>query len=200
MFRKGLIIVVCGPSGVGKGTLLSEVLDSSENMRFSVSATTRAPREGEIEGVDYFFKTHAEFEKMINDDELVEWVKYVDNYYGTPGKPIEASISSGTDIVLDIEVEGAQHIKKKYPDSVLIFIFPPSLEELKKRIEKRGTENVGEIEKRLIRAKVELSYVKKYDYVVINDDKGEAINEIKSIILSEKLKVERNSDLIEKFN
>jgi guanylate kinase len=200
MFRKGLIIVVCGPSGVGKGTLLSEVLDSSENMRFSVSATTRAPREGEIEGVDYFFKTHADFEKMINDDELVEWVKYVDNYYGTPGKPIESSISSGTDIVLDIEVEGAQHIKKKYPDSVLIFILPPSFKELKRRIEKRGTENEEEIEKRLKRAKAELSFAKKYDYVVINDDKNEAINEIKSIVLSEKLKVERNSGLIEKFN
>lgn len=199
MTQKGLLIVICGPSGVGKGTLLTRVIEECGTIRFSVSATTREPREGERDGEDYFFVTREKFEKMIENEELVEWVEYVGNYYGTPGKFIETSLSQGTDIILDIEVEGAHNIKKKYQDSVLIFILPPSLEELRNRIETRGSETDDMIEKRMKRAKWEMTFVSDYDYVVVNDSIDEAIKEIKSIIMSEKLKVERNSELIKKF-
>ncbi len=200
MFHKGLLVVVCGPSGVGKGTLLDGVLKSDANIKFSVSATTRVPRDGEIDGEDYFFVSEEKFKDMIENDELVEWVKYVDHYYGTPGKFVESSLDAGVDIVLDIEVEGAHNIKNKYPESVLVFVLPPSLDELKRRIENRATEEKETIEKRLDRAKIELSYVKNYEYVVVNDNIDEAIAELRSIIMAEKLRVERNTELINKFD
>ncbi|WP_010247832.1 guanylate kinase [Acetivibrio cellulolyticus] len=197
MFREGLLVVVSGPSGTGKGTLLSNIKEREKNIRFSVSATTRSPRSGEIDGVNYFFKTHEEFDSMIKNNELVEWVKYCDNFYGTPKKCIEDTIKSGFDCLLEIEVEGALNIKKIYPDCVSIFILPPSFEELRRRIEARGTEKAEVIDKRMDKAIKEMNYVDRYDYVVVNDRIEEAVSSISSILTSEKLKFERNINILE---
>ncbi len=197
MFREGLLVVVSGPSGTGKGTLLSNIRQKENYIKFSVSATTREPRNGEVDGVNYFFKTHEEFNSMIKNGELVEWVKYCDNYYGTPKKCIEDTIKSGFDCLLEIEVEGALNIKNIYPDCVSIFILPPSFDELRRRIEGRGTEKPEAIEKRMEKAIKEMKYVDKYDYVVVNDDIEEAVNSIKCILASEKLKFDRNINILE---
>lgn len=197
MFREGLLVVVSGPSGTGKGTLLNNLKEKEKNIRFSVSATTRNPRDGEVDGVNYYFKTHEEFNDMINNNELVEWVKYCDNYYGTPKKCIEDTIKSGYDCLLEIEVEGALNIKKIYPDCVSIFILPPSFEELRRRIEGRGTEQQDVIDKRMEKAIKEMGYVDKYDYVVVNDKIEEAVNSVISIIVSEKHRFKRNKNILE---
>lgn len=197
MFREGLLVVVSGPSGTGKGTLLSNIRQNEDYIKFSVSATTREPRRGEVDGVNYLFKSHEEFDSMIKNGELVEWVKYCDNYYGTPKKCIEDTIMSGFDCLLEIEVEGALNIKNIYPKCVSIFILPPSFEELIRRIEGRGTEKPEVIEKRMEKAIKEMKYVDKYDYVVVNDDIEEAVNCIKCIIASEKLKFSRNINILE---
>lgn len=197
MFREGLLVVVSGPSGTGKGTLLSSIKQTEKSMKFSVSATTRSPRSGESDGVNYFFKTHEEFESMIKNGELVEWVKYCDNYYGTPKKCIEDTVKAGFDCLLEIEVEGALNIKTIYPDCVSIFILPPSFEELRRRIEDRGTEKPEVIEKRMEKALKEMKYVDKYDYVVVNDRIEEAVNNIRSILVSEKLMLKRNKNILE---
>ncbi len=196
MFREGLLVVVSGPSGTGKGTLLNNLKEKENNIRFSVSATTRNPRNGEVDGINYFFKTHEEFDTMIKNNELVEWVKYCDNYYGTPKKCIEDTIKSGYDCLLEIEVEGALNIKKIYPDCVSIFILPPSFKELRRRIEGRGTEKQEVIDKRMDKAIKEMHYVDKYDYVVVNDKVEEAVHSVTSIIVSEKLKFKRNANIL----
>ena len=196
MFREGLLVVVSGPSGTGKGTVLNSIRQQEKNIKFSVSATTREPRSGEVDGVNYFFKTNEEFEAMIKNGELIEWVKYCDNYYGTPKKYIEDTIKSGYDCLLEIEVEGALNIKKIYPDCVSIFILPPSFDELRRRIESRGTEKPEVIGKRMEKALKEINYVDKYDYVVVNDDIEEAVNSIRYILASEKLKFSRNKDIL----
>ncbi len=196
MFRAGLLVVVSGPSGTGKGTLLNSLKGKENNIRFSVSATTRNPRDGEVDGVNYFFKTHEEFDNMIKNNELVEWVKYCDNYYGTPKKCIEDTIKSGYDCLLEIEVEGALNIKKIYPDCVSIFILPPSFRELRRRIEGRGTEKQEVIDKRMDKAIKEMSYVDRYDYVVVNDKIEEAAYSVTSIIVSEKHKFKRNANIL----
>lgn len=195
MSRKGLLIVVSGPSGAGKGTVLNKLRQCDSNIRFSVSATTRQPREGEVEGENYFFKTVDEFESMIGNDELVEWVQYCNNYYGTPKKSIDDSISQGIDIILEIEVQGALNIKNIYPDSVLVFIMPPSFEELKKRIQGRGTEKPEVIRERMDKASRELLQVDKYDYIVINNTVENTVEDIKCIVRSEKLRYIRNTDI-----
>ncbi|NLL05148.1 MAG: guanylate kinase [Clostridiaceae bacterium] len=199
MFREGLLVVVSGPSGTGKGTLLNNIRQKENNIKFSVSATTREPRDGEVEGVNYFFKTHEEFDSMIKKGELVEWVKYCDNYYGTPKRCIEDTIKSGFDCLLEIEVEGALNIKSIYPDCVSIFILPPSFDELRRRIEGRGTEKPEAIQKRMEKAVKEMKFVDKYDYVVVNDDIEEAVNSIKCILASEKLKLCRNINILERI-
>jgi len=199
MFREGLLTVVCGPSGVGKGTLLKLLKDRNPNIRFSVSATTRKPREGEIDGQNYFFKTVEEFKEMINNGELVEWVEYCGNYYGTPNKYIKDSMELGYDILLEIEVEGAVHIRDKFPGSVMLFILPPSFAELKKRIENRGTESQEVIEKRLIRAKEEIQCINNFDYAIINEDIEKAVKVINNILESEKRKVKRNKEILKKI-
>lgn len=195
MSREGILIVISGPSGTGKGTVLSRLRQTNGNVRYSVSATTRQPREGEIDGKSYFFKTVDEFEKMIANSELVEWVRYCDNYYGTPKKYIDESISQGTDIILEIEVEGALNIKSIYPESVLVFILPPSFEELQRRIEGRGTENPEVIRQRMDKARREFLLVDKYDYIVINNEINNAVDDINCIIRAEKLKYSRNTDI-----
>lgn len=196
MFRQGLLIVVSGPSGTGKGTLLKLVKGKNNNVRFSVSATTRSPRTGEIEGQNYFYKTFEEFKSMIANNELVEWDEYCNNYYGTPRKYIEDTMKQGYDVVLELTVEGAINIKNQFPDSVMVFILPPSFDELRKRIEGRGTEEADIIKKRLDKAKKEIMYIDSYEYTVINDSAENAANNINSIIISEKLRYSRNKNIL----
>ena len=196
MFREGILVVVSGPSGAGKGTVLNVFKEQEKNTRFSISATTRKPRKGEVEGVNYFFKSNEEFERMVASNELVEWVKYCDNCYGTPKKYIDDTIKQGMNCLLEIEVEGALNIKKAYPDSVCIFLLPPSFEELKKRIEGRGTESPDIIAKRLEKAKREILFADRYDYIIINDDIENAVSSLRSILVAEKLKYKRNRDIL----
>lgn len=187
---KGLVVVYTGASGVGKGTVLREVLASNDNLRFSVSATTRAPRPGEIDGVQYHFVSVDKFEKMLADGELLEHTVYCDNYYGTPAQSVHDSINKGYDTVLEIEVEGYLQIKKLFPDCLTIFVLPPSLEELERRLSNRGTESKEVVRQRLERAVVEMGYADQFDYQVVNDDIDRAKNEILEIIA--KTKAERN--------
>lgn len=199
MFREGLLVVISGPSGAGKGTLVKLIRERNENIRLSVSATTRSPRDGEISGESYFYKTIDEFKEMIKNDELVEWVEYCDNFYGTPRKYIEECTENGLDVILEIEVEGALNIKNKFPDCISVFILPPSFDELKRRIVGRGTEETSVIEKRLLKARKEIEFVNKYDYIIINNDIENAVNEIKSILKTEKLRFSRNMDILNKI-
>jgi guanylate kinase len=199
MFHEGLLIVFCGPSGVGKGTILKVAKERNNNIRYSVSATTRNPRQGEVDGESYFFKSVSEFKSMIENNELVEWVEYCGNYYGTPKKYIQDTLSQGFNVVLEIEVEGAVNIKKMYPDAVTIFVLPPTFEELKNRLKGRGTENIEVIEKRLSRAKEELKIVGKFDYIIINDDIDNAANDLNNILLAEKLRYKRNKDILDRI-
>lgn len=200
MFRKGLLVVISGPSGTGKGTVLRLVKESCHNIKFSVSATTRSPRDGEVDGVNYFFKTVPQFEEMIGNNEFAEWVKYCDNYYGTPKKWIMDNLENGFDVILEIEVEGALNIKKQFPDCVTIFMLPPTMEELRHRITSRGTEELSVIDKRMEKARNELNFVDKYDYITINNTVEDSVREINSIILAEKLRYNRNKDIINKID
>jgi len=199
MNRRGLIVVLSGPSGAGKGTLLKAACQKNSNIRLSVSATTRKPRENEIDGVNYFFKTVEEFRQMIRDGDLVEWVQYCGNYYGTPARHIEELTAKGYDVILEIEVEGALNIKGRYPDCVSVFVIPPSLEELERRIVGRGTETAEAIQKRLKRARMELKIIDNYDYVVLNDNIETAADDINCILHTEKLKYFRNREFVEEM-
>ena len=178
----GKLIVVSGPSGVGKGTICKKIMELI-NARFSVSTTTRSPREGEIEGKDYFFVTKDEFKEKIRQGEFLEYNVYNDNYYGTSKKVIVDMINKGINALLEIDVNGAYNIKKKFPDALLIYIAPPSIEVLRQRLIDRGTEEIDVIDKRLAIAEEELKRVDFYDYVIINDDLETAINEVKDCIL-----------------
>ena len=193
---KGILCVVSGPAGVGKGSVCKDYLSRYENTFLSVSATTRQPRPGEENGVSYYFKTKEEFEKMIENGDLLEYAKFCDNYYGTPKKEVRQSLDDGKDIILEIEVQGALKVKEIMPETVLIFVFPPSFEELEKRLVGRNTETPEIIEKRLLRAKEELVISEKYDYIVVNDEIELASQKIHSIIDAEKQKVSRNKKLI----
>ncbi|WP_209122439.1 guanylate kinase [Alkalihalobacillus sp. BA299] len=194
--EKGLLIVLSGPAGVGKGTVCSALRQENTDIQYSVSATTRAPRAGEVDGVNYFFKSREEFENMIKNDDLLEWAEYVGNYYGTPIDYVKKTINEGNDIILEIEVQGALKVKERLPEGVFIFLMPPSLAELRKRIEGRGTEPADVINKRMTVAKEEIDMMKKYDYVVENDEVQLAVDRIKAIVTAEHCKRER---LIEKY-
>jgi len=196
MLQKGLLVVVSGPSGTGKGTVCQKLLSQRNNVRYSVSATTRKPREGEIEGKNYFFVSESKFLDMLDNDALIEWDKYCDNYYGTPKEYVESCLEEGLDIILEITVEGALEIKQKYPECVLIFILPPSFEELRRRIESRATECCDVIEKRLEQASDELKHVSKYDYLILNDSVDNAVLNIEKVLDAERLKPSRNIALI----
>ena len=194
--NKGLKIVLSGPSGSGKGTIVKELIHN-EQFLLSISATTRAPRQGEEEGVHYFFKTRDEFESMIAQNELLEYAEFCGNYYGTPKAFIEESVKNGKDVILEIEVKGAMQIKKIYPEAIFIFVVPPSLAELESRLVGRNTEAREVIEQRLNRAKEELALYNQYDYVVVNDRLVDAIDEIGCIVRAEKLKSDFSEQVIE---
>ncbi|MBT1279687.1 guanylate kinase [Thermoanaerobacter sp. CM-CNRG TB177] len=193
--KKGLLIVLSGPSGAGKGTICKALMEKEKDLKLSISATTRQPRSGEIEGKNYFFKSEEEFEKMIENDSFLEWAKVYGHYYGTPKDFVLKNLDEGNDVVLEIDIQGALKIKEKFPEGVFIFILPPSMEELKNRIKKRGTETEEEIIKRFKSAYEELNYVSRYNYVVINDSVEEAVEKINAIIIAEKCRVDRNKDL-----
>lgn len=199
MYSDGLLIVISAPSGTGKGSILKLLKEKNDKIRFSVSATTRKAREGEIEGVNYFYKTPEQFNQLIKDDQLIEWVEYCNNFYGTPRDFVENSLKQGYDVILEIEVKGAAYIKKQYPDCVSIFILPPSFDELESRIAGRGTETNDIIKKRLEKAKKEVEYLNDYDYVVINDNIDDAATKINNVIWAEKVKLDRNKDILLKL-
>lgn len=189
--KKGLLLVISGPSGAGKGTICKKLVQDNEGIKLSVSATTRKPREGEVEGVSYYFKTKEEFESMIGESEFLEYARIYDNFYGTPKKQIFEELERGNDVILEIEMQGAMQIKKVCPEAVFIFIIPPSLEELKNRIISRGTETVEQIEKRFKSAFGEIKLLGDYDYFVVNERVDEAVEEVVSIICAEKSRVTR---------
>ncbi len=194
--EKGLLIVLSGPAGVGKGTVCSALRAEDTAIQYSVSATTRLPRQGEVDGVNYFFKTRKQFEDMIAQDELLEWAEYVGNYYGTPLAYVRETLEGGQDIILEIEVQGALKVKEKFPEGVFIFLMPPSLTELRKRIVGRGTETEEVIAERMNVALEEIEMMKNYDYVVENDEVARAVERIKAIVTAEHCRRER---LIDKY-
>lgn len=195
---KGVLLIISGPSGSGKGTIVERLVQDS-GYSVSISATTRNPRPNEIDGVHYFFKSVEKFEEMLEKGELLEHAVFCDNYYGTPKKYVEEQLEEGKNIILEIEVQGALQVKKKYEDAVLIFTMPPSLTELRRRLEYRGTEDKATIDKRIKRAEEELEYLPKYDYLVINDTVEQAVEDIDCIVKAERMKCSRNPDLKNKF-
>ena len=195
--NKGVLAVVSGFSGSGKGTLMKALTSQYDNYALSVSATTRKPRPNEKEGREYFFKTREEFEEMISRDELIEYAQYIQNYYGTPKAYVQEQMEKGKDVILEIEIQGALEVKEKYPEAVLIFVTPPSAEELKRRLTERGTESEEVIESRLNRAYEEASYMKQYDYLLINDDLQECVENMHQMIAKEHCKIQQNQVFIE---
>ena len=185
------MLVLSGPSGVGKGTVCKALCNRVKDLVYSVSATTRKPRQGEVDGVNYFFKTKEQFLKMVEQNEMLEWAEYVGHYYGTPRKFVEDTINAGKDIILEIEVQGAMKVKQIFPEGVFIFLMPPSLMELQNRIETRGTETEESIRHRMNTAIEELRMIKHYDYAIINDEVEKACSRIHSIIEAEHCRRER---------
>ena len=198
MDKRGILVVVSGFSGAGKGTIMKRLLeDYSDSYALSISATTRLPRPGESHGREYFFVSKEEFEEMIEEDALIEYARYVNNYYGTPKDYVFRELEAGRDVILEIEIQGALKVKEAYPDTLLLFVSPPSAGELKDRLMNRGTEDIAAIESRLNRAWQEAQGVENYDYFVINDDLEECVQEINNIIKNEHARVARNYAVIE---
>jgi len=196
--RKGALIIVSGPSGTGKGTIMNEYFKkyTEDNSFLSISATTRAPRPGEKEGVNYYYKTKEEFEHLINTDGLAEWAEFCGNYYGTPKKAVLDMINAGKNVVLEIEVQGAMQVKKTFPDAACVFVLPPSFKELRKRLVERQTESEDVIDTRLRRAKQEVMLIDNYDYILINDELDAAVDTFHSIVIAESQKINRNKNII----
>lgn len=197
MNKEGILIVVSGFSGAGKGTIMKALLEKYDNYALSISATTRSPRPGEEEGKAYFFKTTEEFEKMIAKDELIEYARYVGNYYGTPKAYVEEQLRAGKDVILEIEIQGALKVKEKFPNTLLLFVTPPSAAELRKRLEGRGTETMDVIDGRMNRAIEESEYMDQYDYLVVNDDLDVCVEEMHHLIQGEHERCFRNQIFIE---
>ena len=186
---KGRIFVISGPSGVGKGTVVEQVLKNVDNIYLSVSATTRKIREGEKEGVSYFFKTKKEFQDMVSSDQFLEWAEFAGDFYGSPKSNINSYLSSGKDVILEIEIQGAKQVKEKCPDSVLIFLAPPSFEVLEERLIKRQTDSIGKVKIRLEKAREEMNETKLFQYLVVNDELKEAVDKVIHIICTERCKI-----------
>lgn len=199
MDRKGLLMVLSGPSGAGKGTICERFMKKNDHVLLSVSSTTRKPREGEIPGISYNYITKEEFEKGLSEDGFLEHVFVFENYYGTPRDLVMDSIQKGIDVLLEIEIVGAMQIKKKFPEAVLIFVLPPSIKELEQRIHKRGTETVEQIKLRLSRAISEIKEISEYSYFIINQDIEESVEYMESIIKAEKSSVKRYNEELLKF-
>lgn len=197
--RKGIMIVVSGFSGAGKGTLMKKLVQEYDNYALSISATTRKPRLGEENGREYFFLNKEEFEQKIAANGLIEYACYCDNYYGTPRAYVEEQLAAGKDVILEIEIQGALKIKKQYPDALLLFVMPPSAAELRRRLEGRGTETKEVIDKRMRRAIEEAEGIEEYEYIVINDDLGICVRELHEIITAAHNTPLRNKDFIEKM-
>lgn len=199
MKRKGCLIVVSGASGTGKGTVCAELLKKRPSLRYSISATTRNPRNGEKNGVQYFFHTRESFEKLIEDGGLLEWADVYGNYYGTPKAPVEKFLSEGQDILLEIDTQGALNVMEKMPEGIYVFLLPPSMEELERRLRSRGTDSEEVILRRLDSARGEVSLAKKYRYVVVNDVVQDAVDTIDAILTAEHASVANNQELLEKI-
>lgn len=192
MTKRGMLIVLSGPSGVGKGTVRKALFDEPDtDFQYSISMTTRQPREGERDGVDYFFVSKEQFEENIQNGEMLEYAKYVDNYYGTPLKYVNQTLDSGKDVFLEIEVNGAMQVRANCPDAVFVFLTPPDLMELKHRLISRGTEEIDVINARIKKAVGEIKMMRNYDYAVVNDQVENAVSNIRTIIRSERLRVTR---------
>ena len=189
MKNKGILYIFSGPSGVGKGTICKQLVAKRDDLSVSVSATTRAPREEDTEGVTYYFKTKEEFKSMIDADKFLEWAVYNDNYYGTPAEPVDAKLEAGEDVILEIEVQGALKVMERRPDAVSVFIAPPDENALYERLRTRGSETEEQIENRVNAAKAELEQKDKYDYIVVNDVLEVAVCDIEKIMKSEKEKM-----------
>ncbi len=197
--NKGVLVVISGFSGAGKGTVTRELLKKYQNYALSVSVTTRDPRPGEIDGKHYFFRTKEEFQELIQKDELVEYAEYVENYYGTPRAYVEEQLEKGKDVILEIEIQGAMKVKEKNPEALFIFVTPPSMEELKRRLIGRGTESMEVINSRLLKAREEAQWMEHYDYLAINDTVEECMECMHQIIQSEHFRMSRNQEFIDKI-
>lgn len=197
MINKGKLYVVSAPSGCGKGTILSEVLKNNDNLFYSVSATTRCPRDGEEDGVNYYFLSVEDFKKEIENGGMLEYAQFCDNYYGTPKQKVLDKLNKGIDVILEIETNGAMQIKKAMSEAILIFILPPSVSELRRRLNKRGTEKQDIIDKRVNEAEAEIKKACEYDYIMINDELEKAIEDFEAILKASKLTNENNKSKIE---
>ena len=195
--NKGRLFIISGPSGSGKDTVLQELFKKCPELLFSISSVTRPMRQGETEGEKYNFISREQFESMIANDQLLEHNQFVGNYYGTPKAPVEEAINSGKDIIVEIDVNGAAQIRSKIKDAISVFIMPPSLEILKARLSRRGTETADVIEKRIAVALSEIARATEYDYIVVNDDLSEAVDDFAAIITADRLKIERQSALVD---
>ena len=197
MSDRGLLIVLSGPSGAGKGTICSRLRAEMPNLTYSVSMTTRQPRVGEVEGVNYFFRDKEEFEELLKEDAFLEYAKVYDNYYGTPKKHVMDLLDQGKSVLLEIDIQGAMQVKERYSDAIFIYIVPPSLTELSARLGGRATDSEEVIDKRLSLACSELALAHRYDYIVVNDDLDEATEKTASILRAESCKISRNKEKIQ---
>ena len=192
MNKKGILIILSGFSGVGKGTVVRRLLSDYDNYALSISATTRKPREGEEDGVSYFFKSKEEYEQMIKEDSFIEHARYVENYYGTPKAYVQEQLDAGKDVILEIEIQGALKVKEKYPDALMLFLVPPDAQTLKERLVGRGTETADVIHDRLERAAQEAQEMGSYEYIIVNDDLEQSMELMHHLIESQHNKTDRN--------
>ncbi len=199
MSEQGILVVISGFSGAGKGTLLKAMMEKYHNYALSISATTRSPREGEQNGKEYFFVNRESFEKMIEEGQLIEYAQYVNNYYGTPRQYVFQQMADGKDVILEIEIQGALKIKEQFPESLLLFVMPPNADELKRRLVGRGTESTGVIEARLHRAEEEAAGIDSYDYILINDNLEQCVEDMHQLIQAQHNRVSNNLDFIEQI-